>query len=86
MLLKSINIRKDKDSVSSLVADLVFREVQIFSTQSRKIKITAKTKELTDKNTPKTSGGTKNPKEATPAQETKVNKGFTASLWDFIFG
>lgn len=74
MILQSVNVTKDKDSIESLRADLVFRKIQIYSTQSAQIEVKAVSQKTTNEATPKKKQGTKDAPEVDSSLDKKATK------------
>jgi hypothetical protein len=87
LLLKSIQVSKNKKSTESLIATLNFREVQIYTTQSqRSYDQRGTTDEINDKQTPNANLGPKESQASTDAQIAKTNKSPVKAIVDFFLG
>ncbi len=87
MLLKDIEVVKNKNTSQALVANLVFQEVQIYSTESKQIEAKGVDEKTTDEQQPTKDQGTKKTTAATAAQAAKAKKtSILAALVDLLSG
>lgn len=84
MLLKSMNITKDKDSTTSLRANLVFQEVLIYHTESSLVEPKATTDVLDDEAANVEEQGAKQSPPTDEVVATQTNKTAGAALFDLF--